>query len=162
MVEHMSAGEEKDQYQTNGGPEVPVLDDWNNEWIGNGDECADDKNSSNGNSPSHVVEWTYDRGLWAAIHMAGNPGMDLFSGLRSGIVSEWRNHTGDGASPVCEVISQRIGICDCMWPSGWLEEEKHGSCLEAKLQDISYAEYEVVCILTDWKVFFPSAKSNVP
>lgn len=76
VVEHVSAGEEQDENQADGGPQVAVLDDGKN--VGRSDcEEGDDTNDSSGNSDDlDIVDRALDRWVRGIGKVTAKPRVD--------------------------------------------------------------------------------------
>lgn len=75
MVEHVSAGEEKDGNQADGSPEVAVLQNGHHIWRGNSDEGNGSENSSDGGDDLNIVDWTDKRRVRPGWKVTGDPGV---------------------------------------------------------------------------------------
>jgi hypothetical protein len=73
VVEHVSASEEQDSDQTDSGPEVAVLDDWENVGRGDGQESENTDDSSRDGDDLHVVDRTLDWWVRRVRKMAAEP-----------------------------------------------------------------------------------------
>jgi len=64
VIEHVSAREQQDGDQTDGSPEVAVLDDGENVGRRDGEEGDDAEHRRNGDRNPHVVDRTHERWVW--------------------------------------------------------------------------------------------------
>lgn len=83
VVEHVSAGEEKDGNEADGGPEIAVLDDGQNIRRGSDDDRAQTKNDGDGRNPAHPVDRTLDRRVRPVSQVSREPCVNLIGRLRS-------------------------------------------------------------------------------
>jgi hypothetical protein len=83
MIEHVSTCEEENCNQTDGSPEIPVLDKRREVWCGNGEEGNEAENGGGNGHAFHVVEWSTYRGLLALWKQSADPGVNGIGGLLS-------------------------------------------------------------------------------
>jgi hypothetical protein len=84
VVEHVSAREEQDGDQADGGPEVAVLDDRQKVRRGNCKEGEDTDDSSCYGDNLHVVDWALDGWVRRVGEMAAEPCVDGFGLVGTG------------------------------------------------------------------------------
>lgn len=116
----MAAGEEQNSNQSEGGPDIAVLDHWHDvgpENIGTSQATGD---HGEAHSPLEIVEGALDGRMRAAIKVADEPGVHHFG--------------GDGS--IGEVITDGLGASNSVGTGGGREEEEDGSSLEAELLQV--------------------------
>jgi len=132
VVEHVSAGEEQDRDQADGGPYIPAPQDRGD--VRPGDVGQGNRAGQEGGrgEPLHPVEGTLDGRVWPVGGVARNPSMDLLGAL--------------GA--VVEVVAKRLSRGGGVRSHGGREEEEDGGGLEAELQAIE----SVLCRIRSCRV----------
>lgn len=83
MVEHVATGEEQNGNETDGGPQVAVLNDGKDVRRGSDEDGAETKDDGDARNPSHPVDRALHRRVGSVSKVSRQPGMDLFSRLRS-------------------------------------------------------------------------------
>ena len=76
VVVHVTTGEEEYGNQTDGGPEVTVLDDRKDIWCGDGDKGNATEDCNHCCHNLDIVDRPNDRGMGNTREVSGNPGMD--------------------------------------------------------------------------------------
>ena len=84
VVEHVSAGEEQNGDQADGGPEVAVLNDRQNVRCGDCKEGEDTDDSGRYGDDLHVVDWALDGWVRRVGEMAAEPCVDGFGLVGTG------------------------------------------------------------------------------
>lgn len=87
MVEHVATGKEENGDQTNGRPQVAVLDDWQQIWIAYTEERNATKHSSRHCYYMDPIYWALHWRMWSVLEVPAQPSMDLLSCLRAAAVS---------------------------------------------------------------------------
>lgn len=111
VVEHVSAGEEQDENQADGGPEVAVLDDGKDVGRGDGEECEDTDDGSCDGNDLDIVDGTLDRWVRGVGKVTAQPRVNRLSLVGTDaigmLVVEGRIDIGMDANP--ERKSKRVG-----------------------------------------------------
>ena len=113
----MAAGEQKDSDQSEGSPDIAVLDHGNDvrpEYV---DASQATGNHGQAHSPLEVVEGALDGRMGTAIKVADKPRVHHFGGNRA----------------IGEVISDGLGASSSVGTGSRREEEEDGGGLEAEL-----------------------------
>lgn len=79
VVEHMTAGKQKDGNQADGGPEIPILDDGQDVWRGRNCQSTYSEDYDDGRSPPQVIDGPLDWGMWSVRQVACDPCVNLLS-----------------------------------------------------------------------------------
>lgn len=88
MVEHVSAGKEKDSNDADRGPDVAVLEHGQDVGSGGNGKGHDAQHSGYADNPTNPVDRSRDFGVRAIRSMAYQPGTNLF-GFGGSVVRPW-------------------------------------------------------------------------
>lgn len=116
----MTAGKQQDSNQSEGGPDIAVLDHGHDVRPGDVDGSQATGNHGEAHSPLEVVDRSLDGRMRAAIKVADKPGVHHFGGNGS----------------IGEVIADWLGASSSVGTGSGREEEEDGSSLEAELLQV--------------------------
>lgn len=112
VVEHVSAGEEQDRDEADGGPEVSALEDGHHVRVGNVECSCTSENDGDAGNPSHPVNGSLHGRMRSAWEMTGEPNLDLLGSRGSDdsrLLHAQRKQKANVSYPV--VKSYRKGSC---------------------------------------------------
>ena len=168
VVEHVSAGEEQDENQADGSPQVAVLNDGKNVWRSDSEEGEDTDDSGCDGDDLEIVDRTLDRWVRGVGKVTAQPSVNRLglvgTDAREMLVFRARMDMGTEYLPREEVEACGRGVSLRVGSSGGMEEEQNRRGLQLQLIYVSHCN-DVLYIsrrLTDWKTDLPSKKSNVP
>lgn len=146
VVEHVAASEQQHGNETDGSPEVAVLNERNHVWPSNEDSCDATQNSSSHRDDLDPVDGAGHGGLGHAIgDVARDPGVDLLGSLRA---------TG-------EVEADGLCVGLCVGTSGGVEVEQHGSSLKHHLYTALVSVSRIVAFTVAYRLENISAIDKV-
>lgn len=120
LVVHVTTGEQQDSNQSEGSPDIAVLDHGHDVRPGDVDASQATGNHGEAHSPLEVVDRALDGRMRAAIKVADKP----------------RVHYLGGNGSIGEVIADGLGASSSVGTDSGREEEEDGSSLEAELLQV--------------------------
>lgn len=141
VIEHLSTGEQEDGNQTDGSPEVSVLDNGQNVGRQNSEQGDGTHHNCHCRDEAHIIEGSNQRGLGAIRQVTTDPSVQCLGANWTVIggkqISRWFSKWTERNSFLPgEVISHRLGVQLGERSNGRRKQEKHGCGLEHKLLEV--------------------------